>query len=149
MSNSHSKEGRPRVAFALPIGLGAMLLAGCATMAHSGPAFHRMSTAEHLQAACELDERAKTLEKKFDAKSRQTVRPGMAGYGARAMNVTSSTGSPDHINPTYRFLVMARDLRILAQRHLAAAGRPSATDRDICSIAGNDFRSYGGSLFWW
>lgn len=149
MSTVIVKEGQPRVAFVLPIGLAALLSAGCATVAHSGARFHAMSESEHLQAACELERRAKALDKRFDPSAKKIILPGRSLNEPRGMQGSSSPRKPEYLNPTYRYLVRARDLRLAAGRHRAAAGWQAADDDRVCAAGDPGFRSYGGSLFWW
>ncbi len=145
---SSTANGRPRIGLPLALGL-AMVLSGCAVVAHSGPRFRAMSKSEHIRTACDLDESADRLAKEFVPSARTVLRPAMPSYGGSGMNTASSSRQAEYYNPTYRYVEKARDLRVKAKRHIAAAGRGSSISPEICAADTKQYRSYGGSWFWW
>jgi len=147
MSYDKTKLGGLRVSLSAVFSLGGVLLSGCAVLAPPGPDFHAMSSYEHRRAACDLQKRAKRLAGKFDPSAKALLRPAIPPYTRPGERITSLPSDPKYYNPTARYLVMARDLLLRAERHMAAIRQRAAGD--VCKADGSQFRSYGSSFGWW
>ncbi len=138
-------------AWMLGVAMGAtILLGGCALTPASRTANDSPHTpVGHLKAACDLESRASKLEAQFNSRSKRTLVSAPKSYRAEGMNLTSSGIEPTTINPTVRYLVMARELRAKAarHRHAALAGQRSLVHG--CSEQALRYTTYGGSWFLW